>query len=565
MFEEVAGEIPWASAVRCASRTMKNKIISSEDDLIGVMFYNTAKDRNIANFKGIYQLQKLDIPDAERIRELEDFFKNPELFQKAIGSSDEEAVLGNVFWACSSLFGPLKRKPGSKRVFLFTNNDEPHAGNVGMQRAAKIRARDLSDLGIFVELFELSKPGSQFNLACFYTDVLPLPLDEDDETVSTAYTAESSAKFAELMVKVRRRESRKRALGKMPMVFGEGMSIAIRVYSLYMEAKKGQYVWMEENTGKLAKPVTEWIESSTGASISRQELGYYYDFGGERAPFSKEELLQVKSLGQPSLTILGFRPRSWLKPFYNLTHSSFIFPDESEVRGSIVAFRALLDGMLELEQLAICTYVPRRTVTPRLVALLPQAEVIDPDTSAQVKPPGMHIIILPFSDELRSLHYEGELETAESELVDKAKEIVSKLTISGGFDPEAFENPVLQRHYASLQALALDQELEEEDLKDSLEPDAARMQKRAGTMIQEFVSMLPVIEQSATAKPTRKRAAAADADERPVDVASISGDANKLSRLTVPVLKEYAQSIGIKPARNKAELILQIVDRSMKV
>lgn len=100
MFEEVAGEIPWASAVRCASRTMKNKIISSEDDLIGVMFYNTAKDRNIANFKGIYQLQKLDIPDAERIRELEDFFKNPELFQKAIGSSDEEAVLvvSMVIW-----------------------------------------------------------------------------------------------------------------------------------------------------------------------------------------------------------------------------------------------------------------------------------------------------------------------------------------------------------------------------------------------------------------------------------------------------------------------------------
>lgn len=565
MFEAVGGEVPWVSAVRCASRTMKNKIISSEDDLIGVMFYNTGKDRNVANFKGIYQLQKLDVPDAERIKELEDFVKDPSLFQRNISSATEETVLGNVFWACSSLFGPLKRKPGSKRVFLFTNNDEPHAGNVGMQRAAKIRARDLSDLGIFVELFELNRTGQQFNLACFYTDVLPLPLDQDDETISTSYTAESSEKFAELMAKVRRRESRKRALGKMPMVFGEGMSIAIRVYSLYMEAKKGQYVWMEGSTGKMAKPVTEWLESATGSTVPRQELGYYYDFGGEKAPFTKSELIQVKDLGRPSLTILGFRPRSWLKPYYNLTHSSFIFPDESEVRGSIVAFKALLDGMVELDQLAICTYVPRRTVTPRLVALLPQAEHIDPDTSAQVKPPGMHIIVLPFADELRSLNYDGELETAEPELVDKAKEIVSKLTISGGFDPEAFENPVLQRHYASLQALALDQELEEEDLKDTIKPDAVRMQKRAGAMINDFISMLPAVEESAAAKPARKRAAAADADIRPVDVASIAGDPDKLTRLTVPVLKEYAQSIGIKPARTKADLVQQIVDRSMKV
>lgn len=100
-------EIPWVSAIKCASATIQNKIISSEDDLVGVLLYNTRQDRNVANFKGIYVLQGLDVPDAERIRELERFVKDPERFKGSVGAADEPAVLGNVFWACSSIFGPL--------------------------------------------------------------------------------------------------------------------------------------------------------------------------------------------------------------------------------------------------------------------------------------------------------------------------------------------------------------------------------------------------------------------------------------------------------------------------
>ena len=61
----------------------------------------------MANFKSIYLLQKLDVPDAERIRELDQITKNPDSFIKAVGSAAEPAIMGNVFWSCSSLFGPL--------------------------------------------------------------------------------------------------------------------------------------------------------------------------------------------------------------------------------------------------------------------------------------------------------------------------------------------------------------------------------------------------------------------------------------------------------------------------
>lgn len=35
------GEAPWATAVRCASATLRNKVVCSEDDLVGLLFYNT--------------------------------------------------------------------------------------------------------------------------------------------------------------------------------------------------------------------------------------------------------------------------------------------------------------------------------------------------------------------------------------------------------------------------------------------------------------------------------------------------------------------------------------------
>lgn len=74
-------------------------------------------------------------------------------------------------------------------------------------------------------------------------------------------------------------------------------------------------------------------------------------------------------------------------------------------------------------------------------------------------------------------------------LVDKAKEIVAKLILAGGYNPEAYENPVLQKHYASLQALALDQDVPEE-IVDKTIPDLQLIHQRAGSLLEQFHDLL---------------------------------------------------------------------------
>ena len=56
----------------------------------------------------------------------------------------------------------------------------------------------------------------------------------------------------------------------------------------------------------------------------------YYLFGGEKAVFKNEEMAEVKSLGEPGLRLIGFKPREAIdrKLYYTTKHSSFIFPDE---------------------------------------------------------------------------------------------------------------------------------------------------------------------------------------------------------------------------------------------
>lgn len=58
-----------------------------------------------------------------------------------------------------------------------------------------------------------------------------------------------------------------------------------------------------------------------------ERFNYYYFF--RKAIFTKEELIQLHGFGEePGLKVVGFKPRSALKVSHNLTHSTFVYPDE---------------------------------------------------------------------------------------------------------------------------------------------------------------------------------------------------------------------------------------------
>jgi hypothetical protein len=98
--------------------------------------------------------QKLDSPDAKAIKELEvkmvDFTK-----QYGFIAKETYTPLFEALWICHQEFKVVEKQSYSKRIFLFTNEDNP--GNENDKGMAQQRANDLSSLGVDIELFPMPK------------------------------------------------------------------------------------------------------------------------------------------------------------------------------------------------------------------------------------------------------------------------------------------------------------------------------------------------------------------------------------------------------------------------
>lgn len=542
--------------IKCAKTTLQNKIISSDKDMVGVVFFGTDKDKNPSDFKHIFIYQDLDQPGAPRILELEEMLeKGFKKFKKDFGHSTDFS-LHEALWTCQNMFSNSPQKVGSKRILLFTNNDNPHAGSPQLQRQAKTKASDLNETGIDLELMHLQQEGESFDVTKFYKDLLYMP---DDEVTELPDPAE---KLDELLTRVRTKDHKKRALRRIPFSLGKGLNLGVGVYTLVRSCAKPYGVKLSSNTNEELKTHTKSYLSETGEVLMPQDLKKAQTYGGRRICFENDEATEIKRFEDPGLYLMGFKPKKCLKKYYHVKPGSFIYPDENTVSGSTTLFSALLKKCLDRDVVPICKFIPGKNYPPRFVVLLPQEEELD-EHKVQITPPGFHVIFLPYADDFRKVKIE-DTARANTDQIDKAKDLIKKLAFT--FNSESFENPVLQKYWRNIEALALDRD-EPEEMVDYTMPDDQGMTKRAGKIIEEFKDLVfpPGYE------PGKKRKATASADpaakKAKADEALAMLDAQKeaeagrLGKLTVPILKEIVKKQGITPASmKKADLIDAIND-----
>ncbi|KAJ7370949.1 X-ray repair cross-complementing protein 6 [Desmophyllum pertusum] len=263
---------------QCAVSVLKNKIISSDKDLIGVVFFGT----------------ELDFPDARRILDLENFLEG-----------------------CS-------QKIGHKRVMLFTNNDNPHADDPALQRQAKTKSRDLSEIGIAIELMHI-QPSDH----ALIQDVIHM--DEDEGGI----LPDPAEKFEELLTRVQKKEQKKRTTTTLPFMLADGVELGVSVqqfflwkrkaltgtedvnlliisvhfimtrgkkYNLCRSATKSSYINLDSRTNEEVKTHTKYICVDTGRALMPTDIKLYQMFGGEKVIFEKEEVAEMKNFGNPATT-----------------------------------------------------------------------------------------------------------------------------------------------------------------------------------------------------------------------------------------------------------------------
>ncbi|KFQ11659.1 X-ray repair cross-complementing protein 5, partial [Leptosomus discolor] len=553
MFESDGdGVTPFDMTVQCIRNVYTSKIISSDRDLLSVVFYGTEKNKNSADFKHVYVLQELDNPGAKRVLEL-DQYRGDEgqvLFRKTFGHNADYS-LGEALWACSNLFSDVRVRLSHKRIMLFTNEDDPHANDSAKAKLARTRAGDLRDTGIILDLMHLKKPGG-FDISLFYRDIINIAEDED-----LGVQPEESVKLEHLMKKVRAKETKKRTLVRLNLYLNKDLSLAVGVYNLVQKAHKPFPVKLYRETNEPVKTKTRMFNGKTGSLLLPSDTKRAQTYGNRQIVLEKEETEEIKRFDSPGLFLIGFKPLSMLKQHHHIKPSQFIYPEESLVNGSTTLFNALLIKCLEREVMALCRYTTRRNTPPRFVALVPQEEEVD-EQKVQIAPPGFHIIFLPYADDIRNVDFTEKV-PASQEQVDKMKEIIQKLRFKYRYMEINKEQLYL---LMALFRLACDRSVSERaNLSVLPVPKSEEMNRRLGNLVEEFKELVYPPDYNPDGMAVkRKQASDNQTEKRPkVEVSKdeLRSHVQKgtLGKLTVPVLKDACRIYGLKGGGKKQELM----------
>ena len=182
------------------------------------------------------------------------------------------------------------------------------------------------------------------------------------------------------------------------------------------------------------------IADDTARTVEKAEIRKAFKFGGETVSFSKEELVKIRSFGDPVIRIIGFKPISMLPVWANVKTATFIYPSEEDFVGSIRVFSALQQKLLNDQKMAVAWFLARRNASPVLAAIFPGEERVG-DDGEQKMPPGLWVVPLPFADDIRQ-NPETPLVPAPDAVVDKMRKVIQQLQLpKAQYDPSKYPNP----------------------------------------------------------------------------------------------------------------------------
>ncbi|TDL25552.1 Ku DNA-binding complex, Ku70 subunit [Rickenella mellea] len=585
------------TALETAMQVQKRKVVVGPNDSVGILLFNTSRKnesevRGSTEYKnGTYVFQSMSQVNAPKIQELmrllHEFREDTDFFNKEFPPMEEGKVpMGDVFTSCNWALRDGAPKTGIKRIFLITNEDNPHPGPKAARlvTSAKTTLIDLTQTGVTIEPFFISTPEKPFDPTKFWSSVLPPSFAEDDDEVDESLlpASISISRIEDLLAQMRFREQPKRAQFSVPFELAQGLVIGVKGYGLITEQKKGSYKYFTDlgDRMEVVEPKTLYVDEDEQNEVDKSKILYGMTlgatstsndaeddsagFGSRVVPtrnkvfFTAEEVQSFRTLGlEPGIKLLGFKDLSELAFEDNTRHSTFIYPDETTFSGSRRTFTALMKTLIKKGKIGIVRVLMRRNSSPLFCALLPQAEKTE--ESGWTEPGGFHLIPLPFADDLRAAPIE-EACRASNDVREAAKAWISKLQIkNGSYPPDGNPNPALAFHYAQLEASAFREEYDPESFDDLTEPKYDMIHKRAGAILKEWKAAV-LDDQSASTVIVHagsKRKADVSIDEGEIRSKHKGG---QLSKLKVDELKEFLKAKSQPVSGKKADLIDRVSD-----
>ncbi|RFU34070.1 hypothetical protein B7463_g2326, partial [Scytalidium lignicola] len=589
---------PASAALKCAYMIMQQRIISNPKDMIGVLLFGTEKSKfqeqhsdqqSGLAYPHCYLFTDLDVPSAADVKELRELVEDEDVGKEILQPAKEQVSMPNVLFCANQIFTTKAPNFGSRRLFIITDEDNPHAVDKNARAAAAVRAKDLYDLGVVIELFPISRTDHKFNKSKFYDDIIYRDPTEVEELSSGLTELKASggngiSLLTGLISDINSKQVAKRALfSNLPFEIGPDFKISVKGYNILQSQKpaRSSYIWLEGEIAQIVTGETTQMEEDTGRALEKAEIRKAYKFGGGHVFFTPEELKELKNFGHPVLRIIGFKPQSMLPLWASIKKSTFIYPSEEDYVGSTRVFSALWQKLLKDKKMGLGWYIARSNAAPIIVAILPLDERLDSVAKGQVIPAGLWLYPLPFVDDIRNPPETPDPLVSPDEMIDKMRIIVQQLQLPKAmYDPAKYPNPALQWHYRILQAIALEEEIPETP-DDKTVPRYRQIDKRAGEYAIQWGEALESFSQ-VHSKPkgnvagVKREHAATDDDDRgkkktkaslatPKTIDEMSTDdlrkiiqADKLGVYKVAELKDWLRGKGLSDSGKKTQLVERI-------
>ncbi|CAG9532660.1 unnamed protein product [Cercopithifilaria johnstoni] len=436
----------------------------------------------------VYVMQEVEEISAERIKELDQLLKSENILLafKDICGGHGHCDYSEVLFLCIKRVTSRTPYFRKRTVYLFTNEMNPFGTNNQHRISACKNADDLRNHDTEFLVYPLIAEDDTFVFNV---------LEQLDPNVEKNFE-----NISELEKDIPKKQYAHRNIAGMDFEFGKGLKISVGIYSLLRPEKIPQPAILNAEKNEIMQRSHIYVNKETDEEVPvlDKEIIRKRQIGGEVVSLSADEIENLRRLTPPGILLLGFKPLSCLKITHHVRSSQFVYPLEKDIVGSVRMYRILYEVCMEQKKMIICRYTQKSNVPPKLVALVPQKSVIEDSFkggfSSKFCYPGFHLVYLPFAEDKRDLseqltYRDGECPTASKEQIEAARKLVKRLTTS--YFPEKFCNPVLQKHYKVIEALALDYD-EVPEVQDQIQPyfvyDGFR--KRVEKELDEFRSSL---------------------------------------------------------------------------
>ncbi|CDO57249.1 similar to Saccharomyces cerevisiae YMR284W YKU70 Subunit of the telomeric Ku complex (Yku70p-Yku80p) [Geotrichum candidum] len=529
-----------------------DRVMSSPTDACGILLFGL-EGKTESGMEGCKVLLDLAIPTVDGLRQIKELIKDIASL-KVNTTNTNSASIANVLFLANQQFSQSPTKYFSRRILFITSNDRPNIDKPS-KTAAITRAKDLGDIGISFIPYFLSGE-SKFDPSLFYEDLFyAIPSIRWDDGVSEMNTVDG---LGELKNAISALKAIKRALFTNYIELTPGVKIGVKGYKIYSKTMpvKTTQACRVGNQYRFVERKSINVGVDTGKTLEPQEIRKTFKFGPNYLQFLPEQISEIRSIGDPIIKLIGFKPSSSVEWMYNVNSSYFLYPTEDNFVGSVRSFTSLVKSLWKTNKVAIVWAIFRRNSSGRMGALIPSV--------SENEPQGLHFVSLPFSDDIRDVPPFEANNKPPQELINPLTSIVRKLTMPNGYQSERYPNPLLMWFNRVIQAAALDELPMAVD--DKTLPKFKSINTRAGHFIEEWNLNLDSVETKTTLKRTSEESQMNSNNESKhrklddPDQIKLLYETGKLNKLTVAVLSSFLNGNGISTSNLRKPQLIEAVN-----